>query len=669
LALQAAAIVGVLAIILLIARSVDIRPDNRELFSGLAFGLVAFAITWFASDALQNRVVKPYLILDVLLLGGLLGGWRGGFVTFLGAFTARWIFGGPMEPMTVVLNAAIPLLVGAGLHRAAFERLLSTFSLSNVLMIWSARIVATVLSTLVAYGPFSSFSTHDFQRLIAMRVCFLPLSFVILYMTLLLLYSDAQFDAQRQREHQLARIDSVTGLPNRKALSEHLEQFWHSAQHRPACLIVLELCNLQEFLVRYGHQMGEALWARWLSALTIADVALQSNKLHLRNPVFFQYADFTMAVLLEDVAIKELEGSREVDDFLDNMRFLMKKTWSDFVPNLRCAVVDLRDGNRLSSPGEPTAISSETIPYHNITLALDSVASGVAYFNDLLIEDKRLNDYIDQQLTAWLNEPLRTPLCFQPKVRLSDKAVVGAEALLRMKDRDGEAISAMRAIAVFTRRKRLKEFEWATLLAVVRTLEPIHKDLPTHVALAVNISAESLQCEEFAAAVAELLATSGLPPHFIKLEVVEWSEILESPAVQGNMDRLARQGVPLSIDDFGVGYSNLLLLSRVSFSELKIDQSLISSIRESKSLTLIRLITDMAHSNDAVVVAEGIETPEIEAIVRSLDVDVGQGYLYSRAIPFDELRKLLAGEVTGDSDASTAKGVPATGVKALEIHT
>ena len=127
-----------------------------------------------------------------------------------------------------------------------------------------------------------------------------------------------------------------------------------------------------------------------------------------------------------------------------------------------------------------------------------------------------------------------------------------------------------------------------------------------------------------------------MAPAALKLEVVEWSEVINHPDVKRNLDQLTEQGIALSIDDFGAGYSNLMLLTQFPFAEVKIDHSLISSIANPRSLSVVKVIIEMAQRCRAVVVAEGIETPQIEARLRALGAEVGQGYLYARAIPIEE---------------------------------
>jgi len=151
--------------------------------------------------------------------------------------------------------------------------------------------------------------------------------------------------------------------------------------------------------------------------------------------------------------------------------------------------------------------------------------------------------------------------------------------------------------------------------------------------ISVNISAESLSKPDFGLQVNMLLQQQGVPGSALCLEVVEWSDVLQMPQVEQNMALLAQAGVCLSLDDFGVGYSTLMLLTQFAFAEVKLEQSLIATIDNRKSRTVIALAVEVAHRSGARVVAEGTETPYELERVRELGVDLAQGYLFSPAMP------------------------------------
>ena len=158
----------------------------------------------------------------------------------------------------------------------------------------------------------------------------------------------------------------------------------------------------------------------------------------------------------------------------------------------------------------------------------------------------------------------------------------------------------------------------------------------------MNVSAESLRLPGFGLRLQELLQLHDVPGVMLRPEIVEWTEIVERDVVDANIAQLLAAEVTLSLDDFGAGYSTLILLSQLAIAEVKIEQALIATLSDAKSQSIVRFIVEVAHRCGAIVVAEGTETLAQEQKLRALGVDVGQGYLYSAALPADEFRRFAA---------------------------
>lgn len=610
-ALQAAAAIGMIGAVLVLTRRRGLAIRQRRLLLGAGMGLTIYLIAWFVSDSMKGPV-KLNLTNDLLLLSGLLGGLPGGMTCFVFNTLARWQFAGTDRLFGSMLDTAVPVLAGIWLHPRLWPVLRQTFRLRTVLLVWLIRVVATyaglALGLSVLRLPWSLV-----EQFIMLRLLVLPLSFCILYLALHMVYIDAQIDAQRRREYQLTRTDAISGLPNRRALEEYL-------QHLPAgaaCLVVLELRNLRDFMLRYGPQSGSRLWTRMDD---VGQAPLLWYGLQRYQPRVFQYADFSLAIVLHRVPLLQLEHSGVVEAFTERLTQHLIQGWPQFRAVFRCAVVELEGGS-----------SAQLLAFRNMTLALNARDAGVAYFNDLLRDDSVLDGQIETALDLWRQAPHLMPMCLQPKVRLADGKLIGAEALLRMQGGHGQPVAAMRAISLFRERGRLAEFEWLSLQAVAGMLGSIRERFPD-LGVAVNVSTESLSRPDFASGLCQLLACYNLPATALRLEVVEWSDALQLPQVERTMLQLAREGFSLSLDDFGVGYSTLMLLTRFAFCEVKLEQSLVADLDNQRTCNVVRLAVEAAQRSGAQVVAEGIETVLMARRVRQLGVDMGQGYLFAPAL-------------------------------------
>lgn len=619
--LQAAAAIGMLGAMLVLTRQHGLAIRHRRLYLGLIMGLTLYLIAWFVSDSMKGPV-KLNLGTDLLLLSGLLGGIPGGIGCYLLNTLARLQFAGTDRLLASMLDTAVPVAIGCLLHGRLLPQIREAFRVRVVVLVWLARVLAT-------YAGFGlGLTVIDLPpalvvQLIMLRLLVLPLSFCILYLTLRMVHMDAQIDVQRGREHRLARVDAMSGLPNRRALEECLSGLSPQA----GCLLVLELHNLRDFLRQYGPQYGSSLWQD-LDDIQLAPQLWQP--LQVYRPQVFQYGDFSLAIVLHGASLPVLEHSAAVDTFLDDLAACIAAGWPRFMPSFRCAVVELD----ASTPGHEPA-------YRNMTLALNARDSGVAYFNDLLRLDAGLDNEIEAALDGWLLAPHAMPLHLQPKIRISDGVLVGAEALLRMSNAHGQAVSAMRVISLLRQRGRLAEFEWVSLQAVIGMLARLRLRFPD-ICIAVNVSSESLCRPDFASGLCQLMARHGVPSSSLRLELVEWSDVLQLPQVERNMLRLAEDGFSLSLDDFGVGYSTLMLLTRFAFSEVKLEQSLVADLANQKTCNIVALAVEAAHRSGALVVAEGTETVDELQRVRSLGVDVAQGYLFAPALALPAFLQLPA---------------------------
>jgi len=159
--------------------------------------------------------------------------------------------------------------------------------------------------------------------------------------------------------------------------------------------------------------------------------------------------------------------------------------------------------------------------------------------------------------------------------------------------------------------------------------------------VAVNLSRGQLQEPGFVAAVQALLADSGLPPHCLQLEVTE-SLAAQDAAVQGVLRQLKGLGVTLALDDFGTGYSSLASLQQFPVDVVKIDRSFTSQVDTSvHHRVLVQATVMVASSLGMTTVVEGVETESQAALVRELNCDKGQGYLFSRPLDADALSAWL----------------------------
>jgi EAL domain-containing protein (putative c-di-GMP-specific phosphodiesterase class I) len=240
-------------------------------------------------------------------------------------------------------------------------------------------------------------------------------------------------------------------------------------------------------------------------------------------------------------------------------------------------------------------------------------------------------------------EESRFVLHYQPKIVLSSGRVRGVEALIRWNDPDsGQLIPPARFIPLLEETGMIFDVgKWA-----------IGQALDDHRAwralgcaperVAVNVSAVQLRRRDFVEAVGSVINRAAGDGGALELEV---TESLLMHDVQANMRMLLvlrGMGVRISIDDFGTGYSSLSYITRLPISSIKIDRSFVNDMGTSaEAKAIVSTIITLAHALGLRTIAEGVETEEQAQLLRSLDCDEGQGFLFGKPMPADQLVKFL----------------------------
>lgn len=227
---------------------------------------------------------------------------------------------------------------------------------------------------------------------------------------------------------------------------------------------------------------------------------------------------------------------------------------------------------------------------------------------------------------------------YQPKVALASGDLSGAEALVRWR-RDGEYVSPARFIPIAEQAGMIPDVTRAVLSMVVRQLADWRRaGLDVHTS--VNISVLDLADDEFIGLVAGLLEQWDVPAELLELEITETALQREAGAAQVAAERLSAMGIALSVDDFGVGFAPLAYLTGFPLRAIKLDRSFVSDLATSgRSRTIVEATIAMAHGLGLEVVAEGVETHDVAAILRGFGCDHAQGYGFAYPGPAADLAR------------------------------
>jgi EAL domain-containing protein (putative c-di-GMP-specific phosphodiesterase class I) len=233
-------------------------------------------------------------------------------------------------------------------------------------------------------------------------------------------------------------------------------------------------------------------------------------------------------------------------------------------------------------------------------------------------------------------------LYFQPTVSLADGRMVGAEALVRWIDAELGEVSPVEFIPIVEESGLVVGLgNWVLREACKarQIWKGIGLDVPP---LAINIAGMHLRQASYVEGLLATLAEHGVRCHEIEIEVTETGLLDTSVTVRDNLMRLRKAGVRLALDDFGVGFSSLAHLRDLPIHRLKIDRSFtVECMRDTRTLTIVKAVIEMARALGIKVTAEGVETQTQQTWMQHLGCDSAQGYLYSPPLTPEEFMKIF----------------------------
>jgi diguanylate cyclase (GGDEF)-like protein len=423
--------------------------------------------------------------------------------------------------------------------------------------------------------------------------------------------------AEKRLQH-LAHHDTLTGLPNRNLLDDRLRQAVALASRQGSYVAVmfLDLDRFKTINDSLGHLVGDRLLAQVAARLAGA----------LR-------AGDTIARLGGDEFVVVLPGVKGPADAATVAGHLMQR----LAP---CVVVDGRELHVSASigislyPGDGQTVealmrSADTAMYH----AKDAGGNAYQFYAATMKAAATLRLDVETELRAALKRG-ELELHYQPTYAVATMELKGLEALVRWRHPRGEVLMPSHFVPVAEETGLIHEIgRWSLATACAQLRHWQEQGFPV-VPVSVNLSARQFRERDFAESVRNVLARSGLDARMLDIEITEGALMQHSAETSAALRALAQLGVRISIDDFGVGYSNLVYLKRFAIDRIKIDQSFVRDIPAGGDDAVIAAaIISMARTLKLHVVAEGVENGAQLAFLAAHGCDEAQGTLLCPPLP------------------------------------
>jgi diguanylate cyclase (GGDEF)-like protein/PAS domain S-box-containing protein len=427
-----------------------------------------------------------------------------------------------------------------------------------------------------------------------------------------------------EQASQLAMYDPLTGLTNRRHMGQVLESTLQAFAHqnRSCTIMLIDLDRFKQVNDTLGHPAGDALLKQVAERL-LAIIGDKEKVCRLGGDEF-------------QIILPDSEDRGAIGDLASHIINSLSQPYS--IEGARCVI-----GASVGIAVSPYDGSTSEEIIRNADLALYSAKGGGRgrfrfFTSDFLqaAEDKRV-----------LEEDLRDAVAkgemamyYQPVVCSKTNCVTGVEALIRWNHPERGMISPALFIPIAEEAnliERLGEF------ALRRACEDAVK-WPGKLRVAVNVSPIQFANEALPGVVKQALTSSGLPASRLELEITEGVFLSNSDETDDMFAALKRVGVRLALDDFGTGYSSLGYLRTAPFDKIKVDQSFVRGACEpgSRNDAIIAAIVALAEALEMDTTAEGIESLDQLALMRKLNVSHIQGYIYSKAVPSEDVQRMLA---------------------------
>ncbi|WP_235523058.1 bifunctional diguanylate cyclase/phosphodiesterase [Cellulomonas sp. Root485] len=427
---------------------------------------------------------------------------------------------------------------------------------------------------------------------------------------------------------RLALLDSLTGLPNRRMLAERMRRTILEAEETGSRvgLMLLDIDRFKDINDSLGHDRGDEL---------LEQVAERLRGALRDDDVVARLGGDEFAILLPDV--------RSVA----NAERLARRVRGLFVPPFMLGELPLHVDTSVGVACLPDHASDPSSLMRTADVAMYAAKhhrTGVSVYSadedDSSPARLVLLGDLHRALTPAPGAPRELRMHYQPKIELKTGRTVGLEALMRWVHPTRGVLPPTTFIPLAEQSGLIHDVTRYALTECVTQLAAWRAE-GRATPVAVNLSAHDVTTLAVVDLIESLLEEHTVPADLLEVEITETALVADPSRVVPVLERLGALGIRVAIDDFGIGNTSISQLRDLPVDELKIDRLFVSDLgvdgREGSEV-VVQAMVDLAHSFDLRVVAEGVEDEPTAVILRRLGVDQAQGFLYSQAVPADDLR-------------------------------
>jgi diguanylate cyclase (GGDEF)-like protein len=459
-------------------------------------------------------------------------------------------------------------------------------------------------------------------------------TFVILIVTLILSRFDAHttflagsVSSLNNQIVRLATYDTLTDLPNRRTLNEHIERAIHASKQtrRGFAILFMDLDGFKTINDSLGHAFG--------------DEVLKSFAQHLRQCVrnvdtVARLGGDEFVVLAENIGAPR-DAERMAEAVLERMRegISTQSQMLQIMPSIGIALYP-QDGSSV----DELLKHADAAMYEAKRGGRSTYRFFEAHMNEAAMRTLKIQSALHEALGKGYFS-----LHFQPKFRGDSGAVAGAEALIRLNHPEIGVLPPMDFIPIAERSGQVVEIGYWVVRETCRQIRRWESAGLPSMKIAINLSPRQMAQPDLVAKILEIVHAEGVVCNQIMFEITETVAMQDAAKTTEMIREFQNSGFEISIDDFGTGYSSLAYLQRFRVKQLKIDRFFTSGLDADghEGSAIVQAIIALAHSLEMDVVAEGVETASQLDKLKDLQCDEMQGFLLGKPLTADAFSELL----------------------------
>ena len=413
-----------------------------------------------------------------------------------------------------------------------------------------------------------------------------------------------------EKLYKLAYIDKVTNIENNNYFLEKGTELLK--QQFEGHLLIIDVGKFKIFNKKYGRVVGDNL---------LKNIGKKLKEILGEKRIITRLANDIFAVILEEKEQKELtEIIEKLLKELSNIE--MEKNKYKILISIGVSKIEKEDKDIFEILDKAIIARDEAKKNFNKKYHI---------FNQEL-ENQIIKEHDIELIMEEGIQNQEFKVYYQPKVNTKNEKVEEAEALVRW-ERENKLIPPNEFIPVFEKNKFIIQLDKYIYEQVCKDMKEWKEKYNKKIKISVNISKQHIVQDGFIEEYYKITKKYNINPNEIELEITETTELDERFGISKILEKLKEKGFKISIDDFGTGYSSLSMLQQIPVDVIKIDKSFVDQIKMLEIMILI------AKKMDLKTVAEGVETNEQVQILKKLEVDLLQGFYYSKPLEKTEFEK------------------------------